>query len=175
MDIGALTIPGTNRPGIGGTIYVTELAWITTFGTAPTNTLPGDELRITGDHVWDTNMGVVAWETEDDVANLKIPVTGSRASLGLKPELTVFQPGLTPANAWHAFQNKSYIGFVKAFGCASTQWLQLGDACNPLRMIPNDGWSSGVSGGNDPRGWMYKLSSNYSVYFYEGDLTFYGA
>lgn len=175
MDIAALTIPGTNRPGIGGIIYLTEVSWIDTFGAFATNTNPGDELRITGDHVWATGKGVVEWETEDDVANLVIPVTGSRASLGLKPELTIFQPGLTPANAWHAFQNKSYIGFVNAFGCNSGQLLQLGDLCNPLRMVPNEGFKSGVSGGNDPRGWMWKLSSNYSVYFYEGDLTAYGA
>ena len=173
MDIIALTNPAINRPGIGGTIYLAELEWFATFGAAATVTVFGDELRITGDHTFNTNKGFVPWQTEDDVANLKIPVTGTRSSLGLKPELTVYLPSLDPARTLSAVQNKSYIGLLTAFGCGATQYLQLGDTCNPLRLMPSDGFNSGVAGGNDARGWTLKLGSNYSVYFYEGDLTVY--
>lgn len=173
MDIIDLSNPETNRPGIGGSILIAEIPWITAFGAAATLTNFGDELRITGDHTFDTGKGFVTWETEDDVASLNIPVTGARSSLGLKPELNVFLPGLTPAQALSAVQNKSFIGLVKAFGCGATQYLQLGDVCNPLRLMPSDGFKSGVAGGNDPRGWMFKLGANYSVSFYEGEVTLY--
>lgn len=173
MDIINLSNPSTNRPGIGGSILLAEIPWIDTFGAPATPTNFGDELRITGDHVFNSGKGFVTWETEDDIANLRIPITGQRSSLGLKPELTVFLPGLNPAQALSAVQNKSFIGLVKAFGCGSTQYLQLGDSCNPLRLMPADGFNSGVAGGNDARGWTFKLGNNYSVAFYEGDVTLY--
>lgn len=175
MDIGDLTgsLDTQNRPGIGGKVYAAELPWLTAMGTFATNTIPGDEDRITGDHTFATGKGFREWECEDDVSNLVIPVTGSKGSLGLKPELTVFWPGLTPSMLWHARQNKKLILLVQAFGCNSTQYLQLGDACNPVRIMPSDGWKSGTAGGNDARGMTVKLGSNYSVYFYEGDLVLY--
>lgn len=174
MDAVSLHSPDTNRPGIGGTILLAEIKHITAFGAPAAVTVLGDELRITGDHTFEAGKGFVEWETEDDIANLKIPVTGSRASLGLKPELTIFLPGLTAEQAVSAVQNKRFIGLVKAFGCNSIQHLQLGDDCNPLRLMPSDGFSSGVAGGNDARGWTFKLGCNYSVAFYEGDVLMYG-
>lgn len=174
MDTVALTNTEVNKPGIGGTILLAEIAHITAFGTPATVTVVGDELRITGDHTFATGKGFVAWETEDDIANLKIPITGTRSSLGLKPELTIFLPGLTAAQAVSVVQNKRYIALVKAFGCNANQYLQLGDDCNPLRLLPSDGFNSGVAGGNDARGWTVKLGNNYSVHFYEGDVLMYG-
>ena len=173
MDTIALRNPDINKPGIGGVILLAEIAHISTFGAPAAVVLPGDELRITGDHLFSTGKGFVEWETEDDIANLKIPITGTKSSLGLKPELTIFLPGLTPAQAVQVVANKRYIGLVKAFGCNSTQYLQLGDDCNPLRLMPADGFNSGTAGGNDSRGWTVKLGNNYSVHFYEGDVTMY--
>lgn len=175
MDIIALTNPAENRPGIGSQVLIAELAWITAYGAAATNTNFGDLMRITGDHVFDTGLGFVPWETEDDIARLKIPVTGSRSSLGLKPSLEIFLPGLYPAQMLTAIQNKSFMALVSAFGCGAGQYLQIGDQCNPLRIMPSDGFDSGVAGGNDPRGFKLTLGSNYSVAFYEGDVTMYGA
>lgn len=175
MDIPSISNSGTNRPGIGSSVYVAELGWFSSFGAFATDTNPGDALRITGDHVFASGKGFVTWETEDDVANLNIPVTGSRSSLGLKPELTVFIPGLSPEIIWTSFQNKSFVVLVDAFGCNATSRIQLGDSCNPVRFMPGDGWKSGTAGGNDPRGLTMKMGSNYSVYFYEGDITAYGA
>lgn len=173
MDIEALVTPGSNRSGIGGVVYAAELAFFDTFGAFATNTNPGDELRITGDHEFLTGKGFVPWECEDDVSNLKIPITGTKSSLGVKPELSVFWPGLDPSRMWHAMQNKAYILLLQAFGCNSNQYLQLGDRCNPVRILPSDGFSSGTAGGNDARGFNVKLGSNYSVYFYEGELVLY--
>lgn len=173
MDLINLSNPGTNRPGIGSTIYVAEIPWFDTFGAFATPTTPGDELRITGDHAFESGKGFVAWETEDDVAQLMAPVTGSRSSLGLKPELDLFLPGLEPERIWASFQNKSLIVLVPAFGCNSNSYVQIGDRCNPARIMPSDGFKSGVAGGNDPRGVRLKIGSNYAFYFYEGDVTVY--
>lgn len=172
MDLISLSNPGTNRPGIGSRILVAELAHITAFGaTVSPVEAPGDELRITGNHVFAEGKGFVEWETEDDVANLTIPVTGSASSLGLKPELTVFLPGLDPARLWSSYQNKKLIVLVSAFGCGAGQYLQLGDNCNPARILPSDGFKSGVAGGNDARGITLKIGSNYATWFYEGSVT----
>lgn len=173
MDIIGLTNPGTNRPGIGSLIHVAELAWIDTYGDFATVTTPGDELRIDGDHVFLSGKGFVTWETEDDVAQLMAPITGSRSSLGLKPELNLYLPGLEPERIWSSFQNKSLLVLIEAFGCNSTQRIQLGDQCNPARILPSDGFKSGVAGGNDPRGVSMKIGSNYAFYFYEGAVTAY--
>jgi hypothetical protein len=173
MDLIELLNPTINRPGIGSRVLIAELAHITTFGAFATNTNPGDEFRITGDHVFDTGKGFVPWETEDDVANLKIPVTGATSSLGYKPELSVFLPGLDPARLWSAVQNKKLIVLVSAFGCNAGQFVQLGDVCNPARFMPSDGFNSGTAGGNDARGFSLKIGSNFSVYAYEGDVTMY--
>lgn len=175
MDIGELTgsLDVQNRPGISSVVHVAEISWFSAFGAFATNTNPGDEMRITGDHTFASGKGFRPWECEDDISNLKIPVTGSKGSLGLKPELTVFMPGLTPAMLWSARQNKKFVVLVQPFGCNSTSFIQLGDVCNPVRIMPSDGWNSGTAGGNDPRGMTVKLGSNYSVYFYEGELTVY--
>jgi hypothetical protein len=174
MDLITLSNPGTNRPGIGSRIYIAEVAHIATFGAfvSPVVT-PGDELRISGNHTFVSGKGFVTWETEDDIAQLMAPITGSRSSLGLKPELNIFLPGLEPERAWAAYQNKSLIVLIDAFGCNSTRRIQIGDQCNPARLMPSDGFKSGVAGGNDPRGWTLKIGSNYAFYFYEGTITAY--
>lgn len=174
MDLSSLINPDSNRPGIGSRIHIAELSWFATFGAfLDPVALPGDELRISGNHTFNTGKGFVSWETEDDIAQLMAPVTGSRSSLGLKPELTVFLPGLEPERIWSSFQNKSLIILVDAFGCNASQRIQLGDQCNPARILPSDGFKSGVAGGNDPRGTTLKIGSNYSFYFYEGTVTAY--
>lgn len=172
MDLINLTNPALNRPGIGSRILIAEVQHITAFGAFKTPVeAPGDEFIIEGDHVFEEDKGFVAWETEDDVANLKIPITGATSSLGLKPELTVFLPGLDPARLWSAVQNKKLIVLVQAFGCGAGQYVQLGDECNPARILPSDGFDSGVAGGNTPRGITVKIGSNYATYFYEGTVT----
>lgn len=173
MDIETISPPATNRPGMAGFILLAELEWFDTFGAISSGTNPGDELRITGDHAFLTGKGFVRWNTEDDIARLKLPVVGSRSSLGYKPEVELFFPGLDPLKAWSVVQNKSFIGLIPAFGCGADQYLQLGDECNPLRIMPSDGFDSGIAGGNDPRGFKVKLSNNYSVYFYEGEVNTY--
>jgi len=169
-DLISLTNPEVNRPGIGSRVLIAEIAHITAFGAAAGASGP-DAFRITGTHVFAEDKGFIEWETEDDVANLKIPVTGATSSLGYKPELSVFLPGIDPERLWSAVQNKKLIVLVSAFGCGAGQYVQLGDLCNPARFMPSDGFNSGVAGGNDPRGFMLKIGSNYSVALYEGDVT----
>jgi hypothetical protein len=173
MDIVSISPPGINRPGMAGFILLAELDWFATFGAQAANVNPGDDMRIVGDHLFTGNKGFVKWETEDDIARVKLPIVGSRSSLGYKPEAELMFPGLDPAKAWSFVQNKSFIGLFPVFGCGSDQLLQLGDECNPLRLMPADGFDSGVAGGNDPRGFKVKLGNNYSVHFYEGTVTMY--
>jgi hypothetical protein len=173
MDLIDISNPSTNRPGIGGRLYVAELAWISAYGAAATVTNPGDELRITGDHTFSAGKGFRVWEMEDDQARLMIPIIGSRSSKGLKGNVDAFFSSLTPAQASMFQENKDLMLLVEAFGCNATQKIQLGDACNPLRIVAGDGFNSGVNGGTDPRGWKIKFENNYSVYFYEGDVTLY--
>lgn len=174
MDLTHLINPGTNRPGIGSRIRIAELAWFDEFGAFVDPIVsPGDELRISGTHTFLEDKGFVTWETEDDIAQLMAPVTGARSSLGLKPELDLFLPGLEPERIWASFQNKSLIILVDAFGCNSGKYIQIGDQCNPARIMPSDGFKSGVAGGNDPRGVSLKIGSNYALYFYEGTITAY--
>lgn len=171
MDITTITAPDSNKPGMAGFILLQELSKFTAYGAAATNTNPGDEMRIEGDHTFGVDEGFIRWDTEDDIARVKLPITGARSSLGYKPELDLFFPGLDPTKAWSFVQNKLFIVLVPAFGCGATQYLQLGDDCNPVRFMPSDGFDSGIAGGNDPRGFRVKMGNNYSVYFYEGDVT----
>lgn len=173
MDIVAIQAPAINRPGIGGFLLLAEIENFATFGAAAVNTLPGDEMRIIGNHTFVADKGFVQWDTEDDVSKVMLPIVGARSSLGFKPAADLFFPGLDPVKAWSFIQNKKFIGLFSAFGCNSSKMLQLGDKCNPLRLMPSDGFDSGVAGGNDARGFKVKMGSNYSVYFYEGTITMY--
>jgi hypothetical protein len=174
MDIINITPPAVNKPGMAGFILLAELEWFATFGaTVDPVVIPGDEMRIDTAHTFETGKGFVRWDTEDDIAQVMLPIVGSRSSLGYKPEADLFFPGIDPVKAWSFIQNKSFIGLFPIFGCGSTQYLQLGDECNPLRILPSDGFKTGVAGGNDPRGFRIKLGNNYSVYFYESDVTAY--
>lgn len=174
MDIANLAGTASNLPGMGSRVYVIELDFIDTYGAFKTPIVaPGDNKIITGDHVPLTGKGFRVWETEDDVSNFAIPITGSRSSLGLKPEVNIYIPGLSADLLWTMDQNKKYMVLLEAYGCNALQKLQIGDACNPARLTPSDGFKSGTSGGNDPRGVMLKIAANYSAWIYEGDVTLY--
>lgn len=172
MDIISLPIgTGLNRPGMGGFVLLAEIPKITAFGAYATDTNFGDALRITGDHTFGVDDGFVRWETDDDIAQFSVPITGTKGSLGFKPEVNLYLPGLDPARALSMIQNRTFIMLVPAFGCESTQYAQIGDACNPVRILPSDGFKSGTAGGNDPRGWTLKMGANYAFSFYEGEVT----
>lgn len=174
MDIANLSGTARNLPGMGSRVYVAELDWIETYGAFKTPiVVPGDNKIITGDHAFLTGKGFRVWKTEDDVSQFALPITGSRSSLGLKPEVNLFIPGLSADLLWTMDQNKEYMVLLEAYGCNALQKLQIGDACNPARLVPSDGFKSGVSGGNEARGVMLKISANYSAWIYEGDVTTY--
>jgi hypothetical protein len=171
MDIVDLPVPTTkNWPGAGSFIFVAELEHIATYGAAATVTVYGDELRIDGDHVFDTGKGFRKWETIDDTFEVMSPVTGSTGALAMKPNFEIYLPGITKQKLYAATENKSFMVLIPIFGCDSTTYLQIGDACNPARIMPSDGMKTGKSRSNDPRGVWVKFEGYGTVYLYEGDV-----
>lgn len=159
-----------NAPGLRKNIYFAERDWFETLQKpAAPFANPGDSLKITTDHVFETGKGWIGMHTTLATAELVAEMVGERESRTNNPSLTAQHPGLTAEIIEFLQQMKSgdWIVIVETL---AGEFIQIGEDGLECEVMYSFG-SGRVDGGY--QGVTATISNFGKPYFYEGDLLMY--
>lgn len=166
---------GTNAPGIGTDIYFAPKSWFKTIASPPsTETTPGSDVVITGDHVFieqSLALGFVKMQTTARSGNLKLEQTGDLDSYGINAVVEAFSPGLNYALFSLMAKNDEYIVLLKDVACDVARYYQIGASCSPA-LKREWVFDTGKAGGEGRKGTTVKFDAYMDrPLFYQGVVT----
>lgn len=153
----------TNNPtGIVREVLFAPEEWFTTIASPPAiETVPGDDIIITTDHVFiDADHGFIKLQFTDRTAEFNMDQVGETGSESLDCKLKGFYSGVS--NALMSFMGKPFDGIVlvQDNNCAVGTYWQLGMSCN---LAMKKGWKFGTSKkGEGKKGFDIGFESNQS-------------
>ncbi|AWW32435.1 hypothetical protein DN752_21070 [Echinicola strongylocentroti] len=162
-----------NAPGLRKTMWLAERDWFMadTGLAAPVAPFenPGDSLRISDTHTFETEFGFVPFHTTLATGELTGEMVGDRESRTNNPNLVGKHPGLT-AEIVEFFQQKKNGDWIVLVQTLEGELIQLGE--DGLECEVSFSFGSGtVEGGY--QGVTVTITNYGKLFFYEGDITEY--
>ena len=162
-----------NAPGLRKNILIAERDWFVALTglKAPVGPflLPGDTLRIVGNHEFITGRGFVPFHSTLATAELTGENVGDRESRTNNPSLVAQHPGLT-AEIVEFFQSRKNGDWIVLQQTLAGEWIQMGEDGLEAEIMFSFG-SGKVDGGY--QGVTATISNFGKPYFYEGDIVYY--
>jgi hypothetical protein len=159
-----------NKAGLAVDILVADLANATTVAVPGTYTNPGDEVIITGDHVFSGTEGFVKIRFVPDSNGLTGSFPEGRDSSGYNAVMEgdiVAESEEEISEVLRNFQTTDIICLVKN---AQGKYIQLGTEDFPAQLRPTeDTTGTSVEGQNKQR--VQVIANQQKKYFYEGTIT----
>jgi hypothetical protein len=134
-------------------------------------TNPGDEVKITDSHTFETDKGFYRIYQVKKRHGGKGDPTGTFGAKTLLNEIDVFIPGINAVQMeWvKNIINEEILTLHRDSDCAQDQWIQLGDACRPAEIDIN--YTTGTYEPTGEKGFFGKIKWTGIPKFYEGTIT----
>lgn len=166
MDFDIATKPQMQGAGVGK-IYYAKIQDMETIGTifaAPAN--QGEKVTIENAHTFTGTEGFREIYSSPKKKVLTVTQSGDEELGTFTSRIEAFFPGNKKEFDAFLKDDPELILLINTPDCGDTEYIQVGTACNPARIVKDSEYNSGNNGGDTDRGTVFRIEGYASSKIY---------